>query len=531
MRAIVLILAFFAPRLALACERQFLAWSWEGSGATMDRSLALDWCVDPIRYWRALGLASQADHWDRAAASVTTCDPDSHVGRMYDAAALLELAGHRAPANERGYVITCALEASLPAFQEGPVRLSYEFFWHKSAVDRASALLHFAAHDRAPHLENSACVAGASCDRVFGEDNAQTIEIQFLEAAVAARRGSLPLLSPAARLESAQLARQKYAAHFAEESLRELFWIAPAPDGFEYRIPEKEPSPEIDEATYCIEMLTEVSSLKALVDVWALPDHPGLADSGGGLDRCAARWCLENVVPEAAPAARAACWAFTDRASGCADYFCGPLEEDPAFSAVLCRRELFEKRRVRAVSNEDRCRARWQRCSGDAAAEIWRENRCAVPDDPLAAVENGEPAKHGVCELDFALCAAVERVLFEAGAEWAGVSASREPEAQYVMLRRLGFERFFGLFGAEDREAIFGVERVLRHLHRALPNDAPPSAVAARAVRARADSVEVRASLDAAARTFDPARLRAVVAAFASASSPSEVGRVLDRLP
>ncbi len=69
-------------------------------------------------------------------------------------------------------------------FSNSACTLYYPWFWNKTAFDRASTLIHEAAHEFSRHLDDSVCDNRGSCDTAWMDNNAQSFQIIFDAQAV-----------------------------------------------------------------------------------------------------------------------------------------------------------------------------------------------------------------------------------------------------------------------------------------------------------------------------------------------------------
>lgn len=131
------------------------------------------------------------------------------------------------------------------------INLFHPWFWHRTAFERASTLVHETAHELEGHVADNACNNGMSCDARFGTVNAQTLQILFLADAVDAYQrdgdsteltvvnfgqdacGYLPLLPTAERQNLVQQMRNRLQNTFETPprttSYPRAAFIVPAP--------------------------------------------------------------------------------------------------------------------------------------------------------------------------------------------------------------------------------------------------------------------------------------------------------------
>ncbi len=232
MKTLTLFLGLAVPGAALAqtCPPQqsdFDDWGWLKSGESGDAWMTDIVCDTPgvlpsaiLAATTHLGLAQNLAFWDMLS-DASDCNPNTWGMRLVNGAYAADYIGvHRdndtfdhfaSPGaimpggteveywlsqfvsfyvSSEGYIWQClaADDAGGPSdgltFASNPnddsaLKLYYPWFWNKTVIDRASTLVHEAAHEFAPHLMNSACTNGASCDDAFMNANAQTFQIIY----------------------------------------------------------------------------------------------------------------------------------------------------------------------------------------------------------------------------------------------------------------------------------------------------------------------------------------------------------------
>lgn len=258
---------------AQECAPDYAALTWLSSTDSMDQEIANAWCAGSdlmvehySYYWYKLQLDGNGSFWNEQAAldGGQQCSSDSYIIRLMNGAYMLDQVMHHS-ANSvfeqtvydwLGYVsddgdgytmdicddddptaVATDVVATNPS--SGRTLLHYPFFGWYSASQRASTLYHEAIHQHgSSHLDDDQCTAGGSCDDAYGNGNAQTGSIRFLEFAIDTYRrvhtidepgadgelmvanlgndqcGYVPLLSPFERSGALSLARFKFFNHF-----------------------------------------------------------------------------------------------------------------------------------------------------------------------------------------------------------------------------------------------------------------------------------------------------------------------------
>lgn len=180
----------------------------------------------------AMGLAQNwSSKWAQLMGDVGSCNPESWSGRLMNGAYFCDYLGaHRSQttfaqqyspgavlpgattpvtywlaefvkyySREHGWEPLCIAQGDAPGLADGyisaanptnddPLKLYFPWFWNFTAVNRASVLVHEAAHEFAPHLSDDACSAKRSCDDAYGNANAQTFTVVFNAQTVDAYR-------------------------------------------------------------------------------------------------------------------------------------------------------------------------------------------------------------------------------------------------------------------------------------------------------------------------------------------------------
>ncbi len=223
----------FAPTAARAdaCPPSVAAfdtWTWLQGDASGD-----DWMTSVVCQSDAfreaaknlvvshMGLDHNWDYWSTIVPSANDCNPDNWGARTVNGGYAVEYVGinrdndtfaHFATPtgilpdgtavthwlsqyvdfyiSEEGYNWKCLASGDLAGPGDGftyasnpsdnsACSLYYPWFWNKTVTDRASTIVHEATHEFAPHIANSACTNGASCDTAFMTPNAQSFQIVF----------------------------------------------------------------------------------------------------------------------------------------------------------------------------------------------------------------------------------------------------------------------------------------------------------------------------------------------------------------
>lgn len=258
---------------ARACTNDYEGWGWTAPDMSMDDVIIQYWCgsnaqANANHYWNSLQLGETGDYWGDLAAGeggVNCGNPNTHLIRLYNGAAAMDavyahmdnttlnqswrynwLVDLVHPYSGAGYKATCdccGIVASNPT-PFGATKLHYVFFWQRSAPGRASTLIHEAVHDFEGHLDDDECAAGGSCDTKFGDSNAQTWQIIYLDHAIGtywkASDGELdvinygddvcgyrPFLTEEVRYNAIWLANTKFDNNFHETG-------SPRPSGLGY---------------------------------------------------------------------------------------------------------------------------------------------------------------------------------------------------------------------------------------------------------------------------------------------------------
>lgn len=249
------------------CTPNYDAWQWYAASTTMDDELTPLWCGTPgayEHYWDTLNLTKKGKFWNKQAAldGLVDCSTNSYVVRLINAAVFADqMVYHRGSKtlgaeqyqwltelisdhSDDSYVAK-PCDYTMPTEAEPKPKnyvarnwddgsatdLGYPFFAHRNAPQRASTLSHEAVHDWEGHLADDQCAAEGSCDDAFGNSNAQTFQIVFLNDAISTWRkgadnewvvanwgdgtcGYLPYLSPQARADSVALMQDKLKDNF-----------------------------------------------------------------------------------------------------------------------------------------------------------------------------------------------------------------------------------------------------------------------------------------------------------------------------
>ena len=270
--ALALLIASTPAPAQAACTPDYAAWGWLEGAESMDDVMIAHWCgadaaVNAQHYWDSLQLGEEGEYWNNQAAlegGLNCSNPNTHLIRLYNAAAAIDATyanltnqtlPHQAsfalnwlayfvhPRSQDGYTATCTCcgsppctqctkRATNPSSSGSPTQLHYAFFWNLQAPVRGSTLVHEATHEDVHHLSDDACAAGGSCDDKYGNYNAQTVQMNFLDRAIRAyqknpstgelrvanygeeRCGYLPFMSPAARVQASDTIRTKLDLHF-----------------------------------------------------------------------------------------------------------------------------------------------------------------------------------------------------------------------------------------------------------------------------------------------------------------------------
>lgn len=230
--ALLVLLALPVHALADACppsQQDFDTWTWIPSWNSGDDWVTADICASAERRQAItdqviahLGLDENWNHWDDGMLSAAAvCNPDTWGGRTIAGGFAAQMTGnHRdndslahpySPGaqlpggemvvrwlsqfvsyyvSEEGYEWECLDDDDAPGPGDGFIFASnpgnndactvyFPWFWNKTVFDRASTLVHEAAHEFEGHIDDNLCANGGSCDVAFMLPNAQTMQIIF----------------------------------------------------------------------------------------------------------------------------------------------------------------------------------------------------------------------------------------------------------------------------------------------------------------------------------------------------------------
>lgn len=225
-----------APARAQTCppnQADFDAWTWIHSSNSGDGWLVANICANAERRQTItdlvinhMGLDENWSHWQAMITPGSVCNPDSWGGRAIAGGFAAQITGnHRdndslahtsspgaiLPNNEtvvrwlsqfvsyyvseEGYQWQCLATGDAPGpgdgftFASNPssnsaLSVYFPWFWNKTVFDRASTLVHEAAHEFAGHIGDDQCANGASCDTAFMAANAQTMQLIYQAQAI-----------------------------------------------------------------------------------------------------------------------------------------------------------------------------------------------------------------------------------------------------------------------------------------------------------------------------------------------------------
>ena len=272
------------PALADNCPPSVAAfdtWTWLPGSTSGDNWMTNIVCASNATRAAAkalvvanMGLGANWDYWDEIIPTVDDCNPDTWGARVVNGGYAVEYVGinrdndtfsHWATPTgilpngtavthwltqyvalyiaEEGYNWQCLASMDLGGPSDGftyasnpnsnsACSLYYPWFWNKTVTDRASTIVHEATHEFSPHISNSACGNGGSCDDVFMNANAQSFQIIFDAQSVDAYQresgsrelkvvgygngvcGYLPLLPDAERFSQVQVMQSKLGSVF-----------------------------------------------------------------------------------------------------------------------------------------------------------------------------------------------------------------------------------------------------------------------------------------------------------------------------